>query len=530
MAFKKGDGSTIINNDNDITLSPTQKLYVSGNVYFIDVDSANTSLNNYSTGQLGIFTPTAFSNVESATVFSVPQHNGYEAGFFTDSSSVPLAPFPPAGPSTWDLDDASDLGTIHRVPFASEVGAVTSFGRVFAGFNPGAPAYSQIIVSPSFSFEGNPTPNPPAFPPNNEYNVTFPSPTFVDPIGSRHIQLYKLVRHEDGTGISDRDGAHGYMVGGYNQYYRRSYEVPQPGPPKGGPGGPPFTVPGSIASERYQFTTKINLNSSTPVTIASRFGTVGADHPTLSPGPSQSYAFHSGVGYSDGSQGYIAGGMFEDGIILTPNWGTPSSPVGAANASINEALHKFPFASDTAMTDTGGLVGDNVPTNLAGSTQLRMAGAQSTTDGFMFTYDSRIEKFPFAISSGSSTDVGGHSLIPTIPPVNTLTTRYKSGTQSSGHGYIVGGGYVESNANGDVISSGSISTIDRFPFAITSGVSAEVVDYGSAIQNASVATGAEKAYIADGTSVISFPFVSGAPVTPVSSISSPSDRSIGMQK
>jgi hypothetical protein len=106
-------------------------------------------------------------------------------------------------------------------------------------------------------------------------------------------------------------------------------------------------------------------------------------------------------------------------------------------------------------------------------TQYNVATAQATTDGFGFgagSYDNNlilydnIEKFPFAISGGTTTDVG------------SLTTAAAGGAGITGptEGFTGGGGssYPPFTRR---------TAIDKYPFAIFSGVATTVANFPTGI-------------------------------------------------
>lgn len=131
------------------------------------------------------------------------------------------------------------------------------------------------------------------------------------------------------------------------------------------------------------------------------------------------------------THGYAAGGY--------------NPPPGAGESIIE----KFPFASSATSTDTGG--------DLNNATGYWNFGISSPTHGFSgagYPPDTSIEKWPFAISSGTATDVG--NLKGSIPQRGAT-----GGSQSTTHGYIIGG----------LGAPGTTQTnhYTRFPFSISSG-------------------------------------------------------------
>jgi hypothetical protein len=131
---------------------------------------------------------------------------------------------------------------------------------------------------------------------------------------------------------------------------------------------------------------------------------------------------------------------------------------GGQSPSYQSSIEKFPFAiSGGTATDVGDL-------SFARSQPM---GNSSRTDGFSSGGNnpglagnpfSQIDKFPFSISGGTATDVGDLS-----------DKNYNAGSSSSlDNAFIQGGGI------GDPIVSGS--KIDKFPFAISAGTATDVGD------------------------------------------------------
>ena len=78
------------------------------------------------------------------------------------------------------------------------------------------------------------------------------------------------------------------------------------------------------------------------------------------------------------------------------------------------------------------------------------------------TAQSRIEKFPFSISSGTATDVGDLS----------QNKEFTSGASSNTDGFVLGGGDYP-------FTTHPLSGIDKFPFSISSGNGTNVGDINS---------------------------------------------------
>ena len=143
-----------------------------------------------------------------------------------------------------------------------------------------------------------------------------------------------------------------------------------------------------------------------------------------------------GAGINSAGEGFVAGGFGP---------GDPTHPPVGNNA--REFIEKFSFASDGDATEIGDLQ------------EPKRAGApgNSQTHGYVsggddqngappsLTVALRIEKFPFAISSGTSTTVGNL----------TGNSKNQAGQSSSNHGYRAGG----------VSSGSSVNVIDKYPFS-----------------------------------------------------------------
>jgi hypothetical protein len=135
---------------------------------------------------------------------------------------------------------------------------------------------------------------------------------------------------------------------------------------------------------------------------------------------------NSSAGQSSSTHGYVSGGV--------------SPPIPPP--SIVNTIDKFPFATDTNVTDIGDL------------TQARAAsaGQSSTTHGYTSGgsgpgNNNTIDKFPFATDT-NATDVGDI----------TQSKQQSAGQSSATHGYTSGGELIPNAA-------GVTNVIDKFPFA-----------------------------------------------------------------
>lgn len=175
--------------------------------------------------------------------------------------------------------------------------------------------------------------------------------------------------------------------------------------------------------------------------------------------------FSAGSNISDTSGGFLENVSVDKLVIGTP---TPA-PVGANNgfasggyppsfATASNEINKFPFAqtSGTA-TDVGDLStargGQSSQSNIPGGTCFNVSGPT----GYISQVNV-IDKFPNVISSGTATDIGDVS----------VTRANSSGHESTTHGFTAGGSYYTNQYN----------TIDKFPFSQTSGVATDVGDIG----------------------------------------------------
>lgn len=126
-------------------------------------------------------------------------------------------------------------------------------------------------------------------------------------------------------------------------------------------------------------------------------------------------------------------------------------------------IEKFPFASESSISDVGS----------AAYTRYYTAGVANPTDGFIcggYSYPvvyRDIQKYPFAISSGTATDVGdlAHPAAPSL-----YGSRYSAaGVSAPNDGFIVGG-------SSSLFALSLQPDIYKFPYAISS---ANATDIGS---------------------------------------------------
>lgn len=202
-------------------------------------------------------------------------------------------------------------------------------------------------------------------------------------------------------------------------------------------------------------------------------------------------------GISSSSHGYTVAGQGGGDKIRKRSFATESNSAQVASLTIaanyqpqmategntgfvagtnTTMIQKFPFASDDNSTDTGGDMYGAV-TSASWST--------STTHGYIaggntpFGWGGPIVKYPFAISSGTTSDVG-----------NTIgnTRPASAGTQSDTHGYIHGQ-YLQ--------PSGYSNRIEKYSF-ISDGNSTDVGDQTSVLNNRTGSSSTTHGYAANG--------------------------------
>ena len=140
-------------------------------------------------------------------------------------------------------------------------------------------------------------------------------------------------------------------------------------------------------------------------------------------------------GINGGGEGFVAGG-FGPGDATHP-------PIGGA---AREFIDKFSFVSDGNATNVGDLQ-EAKTLSASGNSQTHGYVSGGLANPVPSTVRNRIEKFPFAISAGTSTTVGNL----------TGNVSATSGQSSSTHGYRAGG--VDPSPGSEV------NIIDKFPFS-----------------------------------------------------------------
>lgn len=194
---------------------------------------------------------------------------------------------------------------------------------------------------------------------------------------------------------------------------------------------------GSIKIEKFPFA----ISSGTATDFSSIF---------TPPATGQRYA--GGAGHSSFVEGFSSGGY------------DPYS----GNVRISQ-ISKFPFSSPvSAVTDAGDLLSQSYSLAAASTSSeaFNAGGGALPSDPYQPTSNPSfgirlIQKFPFSIASGTATDVG--SL--------TQPRWSATGHTSSTDGFMAGG-----TGPGPVPSGNYVFTIEKYPFAISSGSSTDVGD------------------------------------------------------
>jgi hypothetical protein len=207
------------------------------------------------------------------------------------------------------------------------------------------------------------------------------------------------------------------------------------------------------------------------------------------------------AGQSSSTHGYSSGG----------------AKIGSAPGA-DDTIDKFPFASSSFMaTDVGNLtVGREGVAGQYSKSHGYTTGGRLATGSPTVTETNIIDRFPFSADS-NATDVG-----------DLIQTRGSgSGQNSSSHGYT-SGGFDDAPSGGTILS-----TIDKFSFA-SSLNNAESIGSLSLARHSSAGHSSETAGYASGgispgtTDVLDkFPFAAVAPVTAVTSLTTPSAQAAG---
>ena len=135
------------------------------------------------------------------------------------------------------------------------------------------------------------------------------------------------------------------------------------------------------------------------------------------------------------------------------------------------AIQKFSLVSAGNATNVGSLsMAKKECMGYSSSTDGFTGGGSNNPNGGATDLDKRIQKFPFAIAAGPSTDVG--FLLP-LPNLSLRTSG--SGHSSTTDGFTAGGKIPG--------TPGRITLIDKFPFSIASGTSASVGNLVAAVQS-----------------------------------------------
>lgn len=201
-----------------------------------------------------------------------------------------------------------------------------------------------------------------------------------------------------------------------------------------------------------------------------------------------SRATQRAAGHSSTTHGFTSGGSTTD----------PSPP--PANLAQSD-IDKFSFATNTTATDVGDLsvaresIHSGFSSEDNGFTGGGYAGSPTKADV------NTIDKFPFAISAGTATDIGD------LTEVRRTVTAVSSPT----HGYACGGESPKTN------------TIDKFPFATSTNAS-DVGDLLVANHEASPQSSRESGYVSGGNEppavarIQRFPFATDTNASDVGSL------------
>jgi hypothetical protein len=194
----------------------------------------------------------------------------------------------------------------------------------------------------------------------------------------------------------------------------------------------------------------------------------------------------------------------------THGYSSGGAKIGSAPGA-DDTIDKFPFASSSfTATDVGNLtVGRNGVAGQYSKTHGYTTGGRLATGSPTLTESNVIDNFPFSADS-NATDVG--DLIQTRGSV--------SGQNSSSHGYTSGG--FDDAPSGSTI----LSTIDKFSFAsslnnaesIGSLSVARHSSAGHSSETAGYASGGVPATLGASDVLDKFPFATVAPVTAVTSL------------
>jgi len=198
-------------------------------------------------------------------------------------------------------------------------------------------------------------------------------------------------------------------------------------------------------------------------------------------------AIYSGSGVITDS----ADGTFSDGSVETLKIGAPALEFAVMQGSVSlfvsggylnpsifgTQIDKFPIAiSSGTSTDTGGDLSVG---------RYGLSGHSSSDDGFNtggyqtgFNYSTVMEKFPFAITSGTSTPIGNL----------TIASSFSSSHSSPTDGFTAGGDP----------SSGGIR-IEKFPFSQTSGSATDVGDLSQQRRGLDGSSSTEEGFAMSGT-------------------------------
>lgn len=166
-----------------------------------------------------------------------------------------------------------------------------------------------------------------------------------------------------------------------------------------------------------------------PFAITSGTATTHTNNPTIT---------HYSGSHSDTENGYISGGGY--GSIPAP-------------FDVYTTIKKFPFAAGASVTSIGNL-SEKKETHSHHNSETHAYAAGGNGPGPTAPLTFSIDKFPFAITSGTASSVG------TLTPPSA--SRNRASNSSTTNGFISGQGTPPAGGGG-------LNTVHSFPFAITSG-------------------------------------------------------------
>ena len=458
--YKTGSGNTIIDNNNNATLQPNAKLFVSGNVTVSAVDDFASSDKIGS----GAFAPTDFPSAVLFQIFPTPYQTGFNYGYMTSgetwSGSSPYSTAPP----TYGLETSTNIGDVRRWPFSSDSGTHLTYSNLFSGIPASHPTYPAYTIASSIA----PT-------------VFFPT-SYVSPSIQNAVTPVNIIGYYPGTqrgyylqysaysavGVSDRENDAGYAIGGRSRVLRYRY-YQQVSPTQFQVQPIAYVLQSNERKIKFSFSSGVEHTGYVTLGIPSFYGNT--------------------VSYGSQTEGFVAGRFSPD---TTPN--VPGLIPGGESSAAG-ILYKFPFAADTTLAQTGDAhASASGDVFFFASTSSKEKGF--TIGGYEFeanTTDQTIRtiaSFPFNISSGNATDVGD------------LANRRinATGVQTEGTSYVAGG--FSSGPAGGLGPLSYSNAVEKFPFAISSATATSVASITPDVifYNATGLSGVDEAFFIGGDS------------------------------